>query len=127
MATPPVLEAIRGEGFLVDSSATDGRWHDELGTYRLRSRIPEVWPQVTAQSAPFVIETPAGPVLEMPDTCALADYVTADEMVAHIREANARLRLDPTRDLFVHIGFHQETAARYASRVTEVVRRVASW
>lgn len=125
MATPPVLQAIRAEGFLVDSSATDGRWHDELGTYRLRARIPEVWPTVTAQSAPFLIATPAGPVLEMPDTCALADYVTADEMVAHIREANARLAADPTRDLFVHIGFHQETAARYASRVTETIRRVA--
>ncbi len=125
MATPPVLQALRAEGFLVDSSATDGRWHDELGTYRLRARIPEVWPTVTAQSPPFLIDTPAGAVLEMPDTCALADYVTADEMVAHIREANGRLSADPTRDIFVHIGFHQETAARYAARVTETIRRVA--
>lgn len=126
MATPVVLHAIRAEGFLVDSSATDGRWHDELGTYRLRSRIPEVWPDVTEVTQPYLIETPAGAILEMPDTCALADYVTTAEMVAHLRRAAARLAADPTRDVFVHIGFHQETAGRFAGRVVDAVRLVAA-
>ena len=126
MATPPVLEAIRAEGFLVDSSATDSKWHDELQGMALHARIPEVWPGVTERSQPFAIETPAGRVLEMPDTGALADYVTAAEMVAHLRAAAERLAADPGRDLFVHIGFHQETAARYAPRVTEAVRTLAA-
>ena len=123
MATPNVLEAIRHEGFTVDSSATDGRWHDELAGYALRQRIPEVWAGVTEESQPYLIETPAGAVLEMPDTCALADYVTAAEMVDHVRRAAARLT--PGRDLFVHVGFHQETAARYAARVGEALRTLA--
>lgn len=124
IAPPHVLHAVRAEGFLVDSSATDMRWHDELAGYALRGRIGEVWPDVTEDSAPFFIETPAGAILEMPDTGALADYVTADEMASHLRRAIARLRADPGRDVFRHIGFHQETAARYARRVAEAIRRI---
>lgn len=123
MATPRVLEAIRGEGFTIDSSATDGRWHDELTGYALRARIPEVWPGVSEETQPYRIATAAGVVLEMPDTGALADYVTVDEMVAHVRRAAARLR--PGQDLFVHVGFHQETAARYAARVSQALRELA--
>lgn len=123
MATANVLEAIRGEGFAIDSSATDGRWHDELTGYALRARIPEVWPGVSEETQPYRIETAAGLVLEMPDTGALADYVTVDEMVAHVRRAAARLQ--PGRDLFVHVGFHQETAARYAARVSQALRELA--
>lgn len=126
MATPEVLQAVRAEGFLVDSSATWGGWHDELAGLRLQRRIPQVWPQVTPSTAPFAIDTPAGPILEMPDTCALADYVTPDEMVAHVRDAAARLARAPERDLFVHVGFHQETAARHGPRLVEALRRVAA-
>lgn len=124
MADARVLEAIRAEGFLIDSSATDPAWHDELAGVPLRARIGEVWPGVTATSAPFVIPTPAGPVLEMPDTGALADYVTAAEMEGHLRTALDRLAHDPAHDVFVHIGFHQETAQRYSTRVAEAIRAV---
>ena len=31
---------------------------------------------------------------------------------------------DSTRDVFVHIGFHQETAARYAHRVSAAIDRL---
>jgi hypothetical protein len=121
IAGAKVLEAIRAEGFRIDSSATDSTWHDELERYPLRRRIREIWPKVTDQSAPFSIDTPVGAVVEMPDTCALADYVTADEMVGHLREAVKRLG---DKDLFVHIGFHQETADRYAARVTDAVKAI---
>lgn len=124
MATPNVLGAIRAEGFRVDTSATDNAWHDELAGVRLRARIKEVWPQTTRTSAPWWIETPAGRVLEMPDTGALADYVTADEMVAHIENAITRFSGDPSRDVYVHIGFHQETAARYAYRVSDAIEHL---
>jgi hypothetical protein len=119
-----VLHAVRAEGFTIDSSSTDGTWHGELRGRRLHRRIFEVWPSVTRRSQPFTIATPAGPVLEMPDTGALADYVTASEMEYHLRDALARFASDPTRDVFVHFGFHQETAARYASRVSEALAAV---
>jgi hypothetical protein len=121
IAGPKVLEAIRREGFRIDSSATDPMWHDELDGYPIRKRIGEIWPKVTPETAPFEIETKAGKILEMPDTGALADYVTAREMLGHLRAAVNRLK---DRDLFVHIGFHQETAARYADRVVEAIRSI---
>jgi|GEM_PF-678324 len=124
IAPPHVLHAVRAEGFEVDSSATTNRWHDELRAYALHGRIAEVWSGVSATSAPYWIETAAGAVLEMPDTCALADYVTADEMVAHVEQALTRQAADPARDLFVHVGFHQETASRYADRVRAAIERL---
>ena len=58
----------------------------------------------------------------MPDTGGLADYLTTDEMRDHLLAAIARFRRDK-RDVFVHIGFHQETAVRHASRVMEAIRK----
>lgn len=121
MAEPHVLAAVRAEGFRVDTSATDEVWHDEIAGYDLFDRIEEVWPAVEATTQPYRIETPHGAVVEMPDTCALADYVTAAEMVAHLREAAGRLSRG---DIYVHIGFHQESAARYAQRVIDAIREV---
>lgn len=122
LATPKVLSAVRSQGFLIDSSATDAGWHDELAGRPLRARIRSVWPGVHRTSQPFSISTPAGEVLEMPDTGALADYVTAAEMTAHVRRALSRFRRISTRDRFVHIGLHLETAARYAPRVIKAIQ-----
>jgi len=123
LAEPHVLQAVREEGFLIDSSATDHIWHDEIRSAPLWDRIDEVWPEITPESQPYLIETPAGPILEMPDTGALADYMTVDEMEQHIREAIDWLELSDS-DLYVHIGFHQETAADYAPNVLKVVLRL---
>lgn len=121
LAGPRVREAIRREGFLVDSSATDTTWHDELSRYALPEMIRKIWPDVTQHTQPFEIATPAGELLEMPDTGALADYVTADEMSGHVAAVVAR---QAGKDLFVHLGFHQETAARFLPRVTAAVRTI---
>ncbi|MEK7484164.1 MAG: hypothetical protein AABZ60_07520 [Planctomycetota bacterium] len=116
LASPKVLEAIRAEGFLIDSSATDRRWHqDEISEYLIYERMGELWKEVTAETQPFFIETKAGSVLEMPDTGALADYITAEEMNQHLAEALKQVTPDTRR--FVHLGFHQETAEEYLPRL----------
>ena len=122
LAGPRVREAIRREGFVVDSSATDTRWHDEIADSALPGMMREIWPGVTSDTQPFLIETPAGDLLEMPDTGALADYVTAQEMSDHVRDVVEKLGSGPDR--FVHLGFHQETAARYLPRVTAALRTI---
>ena len=76
---------------------------------------------MTDSTQPFVIETEAGELLEMPDTGALADYVTGQEMIEHLREQLEKI--EGERDRFAHIGFHQETAARYVPRVVECLER----
>ena len=118
LAGPRVLEAIRREGFVIDSSATDTKWHTKIAQFALPQMIRDIWPDVTAETQPFYISTPAGDVLEIPDTGALADYVTAEQMAGHISNAVAKLGDD---HLYVHIGFHQETAATYIGRVIEAL------
>lgn len=116
LASPKVLEAIRAEGFLIDSSATDRKWHqDEIAEYRIYERIGELWKGITSETQPFFIETPAGSILEMPDTGALADYITAEEMNRHLSEALKQVT--PNTRRFVHLGFHQETAEEYLPRL----------
>jgi hypothetical protein len=118
LAGPRVLEAIRREGFVVDASATDTKWHTKIAQFALPQMIRDIWPDVTADTQPFYISTPAGDVLEIPDTGALADYVTAEQMAGHIADAVNKL---DGHDLYVHIGFHQETAATYIGRVIEAL------
>jgi len=122
LAGPHVREAIRRAGFLVDSSATDTVWHDEIAHTALPAMMKKIWPTVTRLSQPFLVETPAGMILEMPDTGALADYMTAKEMIDHIDEAVSLIQNN--QDRYVHIGFHQETAARYLPRVTAAVKTI---
>ncbi|MBT3341286.1 MAG: hypothetical protein HN405_10195 [Planctomycetes bacterium] len=124
LAGPHVREAIRREGFVVDSSATDTKWHDEIDQYALPSMMREIWPDVTCETQPFTIQTPAGELLEMPDTGALADYITAVEMIDHIAAAVGRL--DESGTQFVHIGFHLETSAKYGQRIIDTISGVKS-
>jgi hypothetical protein len=124
VAPNSVLEAIRAEGLTIDSSATDLDWHDELDRYPLRKRLRKLWAGVNSKTQPYLIKTPVGNVLEMPDTGALADYVTANEMEGHLLEGLVRLNKDPSKDIYIHIGFHQETAERYCGRVQEAITRV---
>ncbi len=123
LGTPKVLEAIRAEGILVDSSATDYRQLDEREAGVLPERIHAIWPTATTLSQPWTITTPAGPVLEMP-VAAFADYATTAEMVAIVDAAHARLRADPSHDVFVVLGFHEETAQEFGKRLSAAVRQV---
>lgn len=117
LADAKVLEAIRAEGYVVDSSAVDATWHEKLAGLPIRDRIRETWPKSTPTSAPETIETKSGTVLEMPNTAALADYVTARQMIENVERAIELAKADPLRPRFVHVGFHQETAAEFSPRV----------
>ena len=114
LGTPAVLEAARAEGFTVDSSSIDPTWLAGEETEVLRARVAEVWPKVDRTTQPFFIDTPAGQVLEMPDTGGMADYATASQMEEHVTWGAASAAATPARPVFVHLGFHAETATEYA-------------
>jgi hypothetical protein len=125
MGTPVVLEAVRAEGFTTDSSSTDPSWLDgALAGAALPGRLREIWPKVDRTTQPFVVETPAGELLELPMSAAMADYLEPAEMVEHLRWALAELDRQPDRDVFVHLGFHQETASEFAPRVEKALAEV---
>lgn len=121
MASPSVLQGVREAGFTVDSSATDPSWHqDEIEGTRLQRRLGDLWGKITQHTQPFEISTPAGRILEMPDSGALADYVTADEMNRHV--ATALSKLGPKTHRFAHIGFHLEGCERFLPRIADCVK-----
>jgi hypothetical protein len=122
LGTPKVLQAIHEEGFTIDSSATD---HQQLEEQKeaLPERIRELWPGTDATSQPFYVQAGVGTILELP-IAAIADYATANEVVALFDAAYARLLANPQRDVFVVLGFHQETAHDFVNRLTEGLDRV---
>ena len=123
LGTPKVMRALRAEGFTVDSSATHPDQFD--AAYGLLSeRVRELWPMVDATTQPFLLADPVAAIVELP-LAAIADNADADELVRAIARAGERLATAPTRDVFVVLGFHLETASEYAARVAgalDVVR-----
>jgi hypothetical protein len=124
LGTPRVLQAASEEGYVVDSSATDSQLvgGDKDHAF-LPGRVREVWPKVDTATAPFVIDTRGGQLVELPIS-ATADDVKADEIVHRIEDAHARLQKDPDHDVFVVLGMNQETAQDYAGRVTDAIEQV---
>jgi predicted deacetylase len=123
LGTPKVLQAIHEEGFSVDSSATDFRQLDERKDEVLPRRIQAIWPGIEPTTQPWLVRAPGGSLLEMP-IAATADYATTDEIVAVFEAAHGRLQKDPGRDVFVVVGFHQETAHEFGGRLGEAMKKV---
>lgn len=120
LGTPKVLQAVRDEGYTVDSSAIDHRQLDEQTDGVLPSRLAAIWPGVETTTQPFVVETRSGALLEMP-IAAVADFATAAEIVDVVEAAHASLQKDPTRNVFVVLTFHLETAADFGGRLGEAL------
>lgn len=115
-ASPGVLAAVRAEGYLVDSSASWPGWYEE-GEGRFHEHMQEQWGDIERLQQPYFVDTPAGKILEMPNTGSFVEYATADEMQAHVREALAAVSARPDRDVFINIGLHQETAHDYRDQL----------
>lgn len=123
LGTPKVLQAIREEGFVVDSSAADYRQLEERKDELLPKRVQQIWPKVESSSRPWLVDAGGGQLLEMP-IAAFADYSTAPEMIAVLEAAHAQLVKDPKRDVFVVLGFHQETCADFGPRLGEAIASI---
>jgi hypothetical protein len=122
LGTPKMLQAIRDEKYIVDSSAIDYRQLDELKGDVLPERLEQIWPNVDPTKQPFLIQQP-GPLLEMP-IAAVTDYASTDEIVSVFESAHAQLSKDPGRDVFVVLAFHLENAAEFAGRLGEAMVKV---
>ncbi len=120
IATPAVLEAARAEGFTIDSSALDPSWLDEKDVAALQHRLGDVWRRVDQTTQPFWIDTPAGKILEMPDTGGAADYLSVVEIQQHVERA-ATATVAAGKPVFVHIVLHAETADDYAARLGQAL------
>jgi len=113
-----VLHGLADAGFVADTSANSWslmeEWADgfEGGLYDWNE---EYWAAIDATSQPYWPSEaspdrpgePSIPILEVPDNGILADYVTADEMIA-VLEANwnGGALLEPT---VLSVGFHNRS------------------
>jgi len=123
LGTPKVLQAIREEGFTVDSSATDYRQLDERKDEVLPKRIKAIWPGIDTTAQPWLFDARSGRLLEMP-VAAFTDYATTAEIVAVLEAAHGRLQQTPGRDVFVVLGFHLETAEDFSGRLSDALEKV---
>jgi predicted deacetylase len=120
LGTPKMLQAIHDEGFTLDSSATDHHPIDAASGNFLRGRLGQLWPKLEPTSQPFAIAVAGGDVLELP-IAAIADYTATAEIGKVFEAAHAHLQSAPTRDVFVVLAFHQETATDYGNRLRDAI------
>ena len=118
VADEGVLAAARAAGCDWDSSALPHVWLDEAP--HLRALVRKAWPDLSPASEPHPKPTPAGLLVEVPISGGMVDYVSADEMVAHVRATLERSRRTGRRQ-FVVLGFHQENAEAFLPRLVEAI------
>lgn len=113
-----VLSALAAEGFTLDSSATDAEFlFEKWGNLRLYPMVGELWPETRTTSQPSLISTESGDILELPNNGCLADYTTAEVIADSFQKNVDFMKQNPGKDVYLSIGFHQETAARYLSEL----------
>lgn len=126
VSSDALLQALAAEGITSDSSAVHTDFlKPKLSQYNLYTWLVDTWPNITPTSQPYV--TQQG-VWEFPDNGALADYMTYGNMVGVLNNNLKQLNESTdTNTLYVVVGFHQETAAAYGSRIRQLLSAVRSY
>jgi hypothetical protein len=125
MARQDVRDAVGSEGLLYEHSAVPpALLKAGLGTIALYGWLTELWPNITDVSQPFALPTAGGSMTEIPDNGALANYMTAQQMVDVFEKNKALFLQDPSRNVVVSMGFHEENAARDLPKFEEALARI---
>jgi len=124
-----VLEALAAEGFTLDSSATYAEFlRPSWSKYNLFGFVAKLWSQTTPTSQPYIYKTSSGlKILELPNNACLSDYMTGSDMLKVFQSNALILKKNPTKDIYLSIGFHQETAAEYLPRLREAIKLIRSY
>jgi hypothetical protein len=128
-ADDTVLNALAEEGFTLDSSATYAPYLEaSWGGYNLYRFVAQLWPTIVPTSQPYIYSSKTGhQILELPNNASLADYVTGSDMLnAFIGQARI-LQVNPQDDVYLSIGFHQETAAAYLPRLINALKQIQDY
>ncbi len=126
LAGETVRTALVLEHFAYDHSSVPSPFlADELKGYPLLDAVKALWGDTTPSSQPYSLKAGGGSFTEVPDNGALADYITAPEILGVFDDAVKALRAAPETDRVVSIGFHQETAKTYLPRITVALDGIA--
>jgi hypothetical protein len=121
-----VLDALAAEGFTLDSSATDAEFlKPSWGKYNLYGFVAKLWSDTKPTSQPYIYQTPSGlKILELPNNGCLSDYMTGSEMLGVFQSNALILKKNPQKDVYLSIGFHQESAAEYLPRLRGAIKLI---
>jgi hypothetical protein len=125
-ANDVVLSALAEEGFTLDSSATYAPYLEpSWGAYNLYRFVAQLWPTIVPGSQPYLSISQTGhQILELPNNASLADYVTGEDMLNAFVTQTRLLQVNPQKDVYLSIGFHQETAAAYLPRLISALDQI---
>ena len=128
-ADAKVLRALAREGFTVDSSATHAKFLEPAwGGTNLYTFVRQLWASVVPTTQPYVVDLGGGDrITELVNNGCLADYMTGKAMLEVFRGNAAALGQVPDRDVYVSIGFHQETAAKYLPALRDGITRIKEY
>lgn len=125
LAGPHVLEALAREGFKMDSSALPPSLvSDTMSDHPLYPMLSRLWPKTNTTSQPYTIKTPGGTLLEYPNNAGMSDYVNPRQFANILQENLALARTQEDPSIFLHYGFHEETAELYLPQVEQVAREL---
>jgi len=125
MAKDSVREAVAAEGLLYEESAVPTEFlAPKLRNTPIYDWLGELWAGTTQTTQPYKLATAEGDLVEVPDNGALADYVSADQMVATFEANKAEWLRDRRKNVVVSIGFHHETAAQYLPQLETAIERM---
>ncbi len=110
-----VFRALAKEGIELDSSATSAEYLKERwGKSLLYPVVGKLWPDTTSTSQPYRIKLGQGlSIMELPNNGCLADYVSGEKIAQTFQDNVELWKKDPKLDIYISIGFHQETALKF--------------
>lgn len=111
---PKLIAALEADGFIWDSSVIDAdllttRWHEDSGMVTM---LRKLHPNATPLDQPYALSPQ---LMEYPNNAALADYTNSKEIVRLFE------RLVSTNKKVMVLGFHQETAVDFLSRLKKAI------
>jgi len=110
-----VREALAAEGIRKDSSAVPvDLLREEIGARPLYRELSQIWSNINIFSLPYSISTSSGIIEEYPNNTALADYVSGEDAFGVFKQI---IQNSHENEVYLHYGFHHETAARFLPRV----------
>ncbi|MDB4032360.1 hypothetical protein N9498_01035 [Porticoccaceae bacterium] len=119
-----VFEALTANDFKLDASGANTQIVTKVANASLGQKLLKLWPMITDESQPYVMNTANGELWELPNNGSLADFITAEEMLVIFNNNVDRWKVSPDKPVFFSIGFHQETASLFLDRISQVVTEI---
>ncbi|MBF0363135.1 MAG: hypothetical protein HQK49_19090 [Oligoflexia bacterium] len=128
MATSDVLYALAESGIKIDCSSIPScyslsGWDEGY----LKKWVNQIWASIKPTEQPFIVGEGHQQIIELPNNGHLSDYVSAKQMLESFKNMVDELKKNPSKDIYLSLGFHQESAAEYLINLQEAIELIKEW